>query len=361
MTDLLDYKCPCCAGSIKFDSTTQQMKCPYCDSEFDINSLKELDASLSEEVTEDMSFSAPDCGEWQGSEAEGMSVYVCKSCGGEIVGDSNTAATACPYCDSPVVMTGKLSGGLKPQLIIPFKVTKEQAVEALKKHYQGKKLLPKVFRDQNRLEEIKGIYVPFWLFDANAQASVRYKAEKIRRYSDANYNYTEIKHYSVFRKGSLSYEHIPADGSSQMPDDLMDSLEPFSFEDAREFQTAYLAGYLADKYDVSAEDCTERVQLRMKNTAEDVMRDSVIGYDKVITDASAVNISDSKTTYALYPVWLLTTNWNGEKYTFAMNGQTGKFVGNLPCDKGAYWKYFFLSGGIGAVVLFVLGLILGMM
>ena len=361
MTNLLDYKCPCCGGSIEFNSTVQKMKCPFCESEFEMDSLKEMDASLSEETTENLELAAPETPAWTSPELEGMQVYLCQNCGGEIVADKNTGATSCPYCDSPVVMSGNFSGGLKPELVIPFKITKEQAVEALKKHYQGKKLLPKVFKDQNRIEEIKGIYVPFWLYDAKADASVRYKAEKRRRYSDQKYDYTETKYYSVLRRGKIAFEHIPADGSSQMPDDLMDSIEPFTFSETVPFQTAYLAGYLADKYDVTAEDNMERVKSRMKKTTEDEFRATVTGYDSVITENSNVNISDSKTTYALYPVWLLTTVWNDERYIFAMNGQTGKFVGNLPCDKGLFWKYFFVSFGIGAVIIAAIMILLNLL
>lgn len=351
MTNLMDYKCPCCGGSIEFSSTAQKMKCPFCDSEFEMESLKEMDESLSEEATENLGLASPVADEWTASETNGMNVYLCKNCGGEIVAGENTAATACPYCDSPVVLSGSFSGGLKPELVIPFKVTKEQAVEALKKHYKGKKLLPAIFKDQNRIEEIKGIYVPFWLFDAKADASARFKAEKRRRYSDERFDYTETKYYSVLRRGKIAFEHIPADGSSQMPDDLMDSIEPYTFSDAVPFQTAYMAGYLADKYDVTAEDNMERVKKRMKKTAEDELRATVRNYDTVILENSSLNLTESKTTYALYPVWLLTTVWNGERYTFAMNGQTGKFVGNLPCDKGAYWRNFFISAGIGAAVI----------
>ena len=359
MTELLDYKCPCCNGSIEFNAGVQKMKCPYCDSEFEMEALREMDASLSEEAPDNLQLNAPEADEWTAEETAGMSVYLCQSCGGEIVAGENTAATSCPYCDSPVVMAGNFSGGLKPELVIPFKINKEQAIEALKKHYQGKKLLPKVFREQNRLEEIKGIYVPFWLYDADADASVRYKAQKRRRYSDDKFDYVETKFYSVLRSGSLSFEHVPADGSSNMPDDLMESIEPYDFSGAVDFQTAYLAGYLADKYDVSSEDNAPRVRDRMKASTENEFRATVTGYDSVTTERANISLKNSKTTYALYPVWLLTTVWNGERYTFAMNGQTGKFVGNLPCDKGAYWKWFAISGVIGGIICGIIGALIG--
>ena len=108
--------------------------------------------------------------QWQEGEADGLRSYVCKSCGGEIVGDENTAATSCPFCGNPVVMMGQFSGALKPDLVIPFKLDKKAAKEGLKKHLTGKRFLPKIFKDQNHIDEIKGIYVPFWLFDTDVDA-----------------------------------------------------------------------------------------------------------------------------------------------------------------------------------------------
>lgn len=123
----------------------------------------------------------------------------------------------------------------------------------MQRHYKGKKLLPKIFKKENHIDEIKGVYVPFWLFDADADADIRYKATRVRTWSDSDYDYTETSYYSIGRSGDIGFDRVPVDGSSKMPDDLMESIEPFKFEDAVDFKTAYLAGYLADKYDVTAE------------------------------------------------------------------------------------------------------------
>lgn len=132
MAKMQEFKCPCCGGSIEFDSSVQKMKCPFCDTEFDVGTLSEYAQTVEEEQPEDMSWSDEAGSEWQDGESEGLRTYVCKSCGGEIVGDANTAATACPFCGSPVVMTGQLSGALKPDYVIPFKLDKKAAKERLK-------------------------------------------------------------------------------------------------------------------------------------------------------------------------------------------------------------------------------------
>ena len=354
MAVLQEYKCPCCGGAITFDSTAQKMKCPYCDTEFEMETLKNYDRELRNEQSDDMQWESAAGSEWQQGETEGLRSYVCKSCGGEIVGDANTAATSCPFCGNPVVMMGQLSGSLKPDYVIPFKLDKKAAKAALQKHYSGKRLLPKVFKDQNHIDEVKGIYVPFWLFDADAEANIRYRATRVRAWSDSNYNYTETSFFSVARGGSIGFEKVPVDGSAKIADDLMESIEPFDFSEAVDFQTAYLAGYLADKYDVDAEQSIGRANERIKQSTADAFAATVHGYTTVMPESVSVRLQNGQAKYALYPVWLLNTTWNGQKYTFAMNGQTGKLVGDLPLDKSAYKKWLFgLTGIIGAAVFAV--------
>ncbi len=337
MSVLQEYKCPCCGGALEFNSGVQKMKCPFCDTEFEMETLEAYDNQLENEQESDMSWDANAGQEWGAGEADGLKTYVCKSCGGEIIGDETTAATSCPYCDNPIVLMGQFSGSLKPDYVIPFKQDKKAAIEGLKKHYEGKILLPAVFKDENHIDDVQGVYVPFWLFDADAAASIRYKATKVRRWSDSNYDYTETSYYSVRRGGYIGFNTVPVDGSSKMPDELMESVEPYNFSEAVPFQTAYLAGYLADKYDVTEADSVERANERIKKSTEEEFRKTVTGYSTVTTENTYINLQNAQAKYALYPVWMLNTEWNGKKYTFAMNGQTGKMVGDLPCDNKKYW------------------------
>jgi len=349
---LQEYKCPCCDGAITFDTTLQKMKCPYCDTEFDIETLEAYNLELKTETPGSMDWDTTAGSEWESEESEKLRVYICNSCGGEIVCEETTAATSCPFCSNPVVMLGQLSGSLKPDYVIPFKLDKKAAIEALKRHYHGKKLLPKVFKDQNHIDEIKGIYVPFWLFDADADAHIRYKASRVRTFSDSNYIYTETSYYSVIRGGSIGFERVPVDGSSKIEDILMESIEPFDFSEAVDFKTAYLAGFLADKYDVNSEQSILRANQRIQNSTENAFTSTVLGYTSVTPVSTNINLINGTAKYALYPVWLLNTSWNGQKYTFAMNGQTGKFVGDLPMDKSAFKKWFFGIAGIATALSF---------
>ena len=342
--------CPACKAELNCEGMSGEATCPSCGAEFQMEDLRAYAAQMAEKREDHMNWDTAAGGTWQEGEADGLRIYGCKQCGGEIVADETTGATHCPYCGNPVVLTGHFAGLLKPDLVIPFKVDKKAAIEALQNHYKGKRLLPKVFKEQNHIEEVKGLYVPVWLFDADADASVQYEATKVRRWSDSEYNYTETRHYAVIRGGSIGFENVPVDGSTKMDDTLMESIEPFDISGAVPFKTAYLPGYMADKYDVDAEASIGRANERIKRSTEDAFRSTVTGYTSVTTVDSNVSLENGRARYALYPVWILNTQWNGQKFTFAINGQTGKIAGDLPMDKGLFWKYLLsVTGAVTAL------------
>lgn len=335
MSEILNYKCPCCGGAITFDSGIQKMKCPYCDTKFDIEILRQFEEEALDKDT-DPQWDDPGVDQTaQELEDDGVLVsYVCESCGGEIVSDQNMASSSCPYCGNPVIVMKKLSGMLRPDLVIPFKLDKKTAQERLHSHLKGKLLLPSMFKSENRIQEIKGIYVPFWLYDCDADAEIRCRATRVRTWNTSNYTYTETQHYLVSRGGEIGFCRVPVDGSTKMDDALMQSIEPFDYSEAVDFQTAYLAGYLADKYDQSASDCASCANSRMRKSTVDAFVSTIHGYLTCVPEHTDIRLRQGKITYALLPVWVLNTVYKGKLFTFAMNGQTGKFVGNLPKDQG---------------------------
>ncbi|MCR4678217.1 MAG: hypothetical protein K5679_05635 [Lachnospiraceae bacterium] len=359
MSDLQEYKCPCCGGAIEFNSTIQKMKCPFCETEFEMDALKSYDEALKSEGSNDFTWETSAGAEWNAGETDGMKHYQCKSCGGEIIGDANMAASECPYCGNPITVMSQFAGGLKPDYVIPFKLNKEAAMDKFAKHLKGKKLLPRSFTAGNHLESIKGIYVPYWLFDTDVDANIRYKATKKSRWEDSKFKYERTDYFSVVRSGKIGFDKVPVDGSTKMDDTLMESLEPYKFKEAVPFQTAYLAGYMADKYDVDAETSVSRANERVKVATERAFKETVEGYDSVDTENSTIQLKNGVAKYALYPVWILNTTWNDQKFVFAMNGQTGKFVGNLPCDKSLLWKNFFLTSGVTFVAGVLVAMLLG--
>lgn len=278
-------------------------------------------------------------GDW-GADAAGMKAYNCPSCGAELICDESTAATSCPYCGNPTVVPGQFGGTLRPDFVLPFKLSKEDAVAALKKHYKGKVFLPKSFTAGNHIQEIKGVYVPFWMFDGEAEGDARYAATRSRTYRSGDYEVTETEHYDVFRSGSVAFEKVPVDASSKMPDDYMDSIEPYDYTELKPFSTAYLPGFLADKFDVTVEQSRERADKRCENTLAAALRDTVKGYNTCTSKGGSTSLKRGKVHYALMPVWMLNTKWNGKDFLFAMNGQTGRLVGELPVSRGRFWALF---------------------
>ncbi len=351
-TQVTNYQCPACTGPLHFDEQSGKLRCDYCESTYTVQEVEELFAQKNARA-EEQPLQQEASSEW-GEDAAFMRAYNCPSCGAELICDETTAATACPYCGNPAIVPGQFSGSKKPSRIIPFKLSKEQAVEALKKHYQGKPLLPKAFSEESHLQEIKGVYVPFWLFDGEASADVAFKTTRTHTHTTGKERIITTDHFEVWRKGTVAFSHVPVDGASKMPDSYMDAIEPFDYGELKPFSLSYLPGFLADKYDVPAEECTPRVESRCRNSALDAMRSTVVGYESCIPVREDVSVRCSEVEYALLPVWLLSTKWKDQTYLFAMNGQTGKLIGNLPVSWTRFWMWF---GGIFAASAAVMSLI----
>ena len=351
-----NYQCPSCTGPLHFVGESQMLECDYCSSKFSIEEIEKLYAEknmVAEENFEKDKQNEWDTSnlstDWDGQE-NNMRAYSCTSCGAELICDEHTAATRCPYCGNPTIIPGQFSNELKPDYIIPFKLSKDVAISKYKEFYTGKKLLPKAFVDENMISEIQGVYVPFWLYNCQANVEVTFDGTKTRMYRVGDYRMTETSHYDVARKGNVSFSNIPVDASVKMVDDYMDAIEPYNYEDLTPFSCAYLPGYLAEKQSVTADKSFTRIEERAKNTALNVIRADVMGYETLMPRSQHIEIEKGKVHYALLPVYMLTTKFQGQSYMFAMNGQTGKFIGNLPVDNGKYWKYFFaIAASITAI------------
>ena len=375
MEDLFSCTCPCCGGSLKFEASLQKVKCEYCDTEYEVSDLKELNAS-SNTIEENTEWETAATDEF--SESDSLNVYLCETCGGEVMCDENTTSTTCPYCGNPVLLKGRLTGGLKPNYIIPFKLEKDAAKDNLGKYFKGKILLPNDFKKLNEVKEVTSLYVPYWIFDASVNGMAHFGATKRRTWTDSNYRYTETRYYKVIRGGNIAFEHLPVDASKKMDDKMMESIEPFNFSEAKDYNNAYIVGYAADKYDVSKEETFERANVRIKEGTVDAFRSTIHGYSTVTFENANINYESNSAAYAMYPVWTLNSEYKEKKFQFAMNGQTGKIVGNLPISgiKSFLWFFFsfiLIAGAafgityaiaseeeMGLVIAIVAGLVIGL-
>ncbi|HBB43208.1 MAG TPA: hypothetical protein DCZ74_06795 [Treponema sp.] len=377
---VINYQCLACGGGLQFNPTTGKLICEYCDSTFTIEEIEKAYGTqqssakpeTAENQTEDSSSADADSfdgaepkwdtenlsSDW-GADAANMKEYNCPSCGATIICDATTAATSCPYCDNPTVIETQFSGSLRPDYVIPFKLKKQEAINSLKEFYRDKKLLPKEFAEENHLQEIKGVYVPFWFFNGKAHGRAVFETTTSSSHISQNTETTTVRHFECVREADIEFDKVPVDASEKMPDDMMDSLEPFDYSEMKDFSTAYLPGYLADKYDVSVDKCFERANKRCAETCLKTLRRSVGGYDTCRLLSKNITLEKGVVNYGLLPVYLLYTKWSDQRFLFAVNGQTGKVVGNLPVSKkkavgrflGTFLTALVIGGAIAAVIL----------
>ena len=226
---ITNYKCPACTGPLHFVGASGKLECDYCGSSYSVEEIealyqeKDKQAAQAAAKAEQKAAIQSDEGEWTQPEGAdwaepGMKSYTCPSCGAELICDETTAATSCPYCGNTTIVPGQLSGMQKPDYIIPFKLSKEDAIAALKNHYKKKPLLPKAFSAQNHIDSIQGIYVPFWLFNGSTSANLSYHCTRVEKHQEGNYDIINTDHYSVQRSGTVKFERIPVKASSKLPE-----------------------------------------------------------------------------------------------------------------------------------------------
>ena len=348
------YNCPCCGGPLKFSGESGKLECASCGNSYEPEALEMM---TPEESGDEINFAR--AAERFGTGESGVQGYVCKNCGAELMADETTTATECPYCGSPTILPDRIEGGVKPEKVVPFVVTKEQAQKQFEDYFKGKRLLPNIFLNgRNRISEMRRLYVPYWLFSCDARADIVYDAEKERTERRGEWEITRTAHYAVRRRGGMCFENIPVDGSVRLDDKLTESLEPYDLSAAIPFRSAVLAGAMADHADADCEACEKRAVERVEHSVAQTMRETVKGYTSVTERSRSIRTQNGKAAPALLPVWLITTEKEGKTYTLAINGQTGKLTCDVPADKK---KALIWGGGMFAGLCGIAALILALM
>lgn len=352
----LDNKCPGCGAPIFFNPKLNKWKCAYCNSEYTLKEMQKFNNASNEKYNGDTKEEKVEKEEVKKNrlpKEKDHTVYIshkCKNCGAEIVADEQTSATFCVYCGSTAILQSKLSGEFQPELIIPFKTEKEQAIQAFVNLKKGRPFVPKDFTSQENIEKIKGVYIPFWLYDIFVSGSVNCDGKRITSWTRGDTRYTKTDTYAINRTGEMLFTKVPVDGSTRFANDIMNSIEPFYYEDIQEYNHAYLSGFYAEKFDVTSEDAFEDAKNRSLNSGKDIMYNDSRGYNTKIVVENSLSAKKENSRYALLPVWMVNVNYKDKMYIFAMNGQTGKFIGDIPLDKKKAW--------IWGILIFI-GLFLG--
>ena len=345
--NVLEYKCPCCNAALTFEESSQKMACKHCGNDFDMDTVKAFHEP--EEAQNPFS--------WDDDKSNNHAplVFQCPSCGAALDADSTTVSTFCEFCGNAVILADRTSTFLKPDAVLPFKTSCDDAKEAFQKLCKKKRLLPKDFMQVHRVEKISGHYVPFWLYSCDSQLTGKFRATRVRTWSDSSYRYTKTDHFLLTRGAKAKFDKIPMDGSAKMDDTLMESIEPFDYDQMVDFNNAYLVGYFADKYDVEAKKGESRIRQRVSTTMDEMVYASCVGYSSVVPIGKNLDIQHSKAKYVLLPVWMLQTEYKGAVYTFAMNGQSGKMTGTFPICRTKSLIWF---GGVCAAVTALVSAIL---
>lgn len=378
----VQLKCPACGAPINFDVPSGKMKCDYCGATFSVAEVNQFNgistanqelkaayqkqsgadsATTETDTTVQSAQSSSDSDKGQPGWIEPPATYLdevtgqqtaqfqCDSCGGEIICSPDTVSTKCPWCNNNFVATGQLVRTRVPDRMIPFGITKEQALAAFKQQTSRLKLLPKAFKNV-RIDDIQGVYIPYWLYDATVSGQAVFSCEKTSHWSDSEYRYTEHSVYDVTRSANVAYLDVPVSGTSKVDRALTEAIEPFDYSTSVDFSPAYLTGFLTNKYDVEAKTANPRALERMQDSTADFLRDSVIGYDRVEVCDFSVQPAFGELEYVFLPLWLLNVNFQGKNYNYAMNGQTGKLVGTFPVSKAKYWLGLLSITGISTVI-----------
>ena len=368
----IQYKCPNCGADMAFDSTTGMLRCASCGRTENIEKMADHhdipeDGTVSYEMDEDDARAAGEAFEkdyedasdtdeptdhstFHGDEA---TEYHCKNCGAVLITEAQTTATTCSFCGAAVVLGDRLSGSLAPAKVIPFSISKEQAQEAFKKWCKKGRLTPSDFMTADRIKNITGLYIPFWLYDLNGRGEVQATCTRVRTYPSGDWIYTETKYYEVYRKVDLNYSRIPCDASKKMEDGMMDKLEPYQYTNLKDFNMPYLAGYISEKYDFDDKQMLPRIKERVGAYVNSYIRSTINGYSSVSVHTENINIREKKAEYALLPVWMVCYDYRQAEHIFMMNGQTGKIVGKPPLSKAKIAAWF-TGVSAGSFIIFQL-------
>ena len=277
--------------------------------------------------------------------------YTCSSCGGSISVGALSVTGRCPFCGNPIVFMDKYHAQkFAPDYIIPFRIRQETFLARWEREYSKFRFLPDSFRKSLAITTLTPKYVPFWLYDIDAEGSVTCRLEKIHReYGDKKNFYHTI--YDCSARGSMSFTRLPQDGSIGMDDDISHALEPYDLQHAKAFNYAYLSGQNAEIFDMNSIFSFRQARLRAEETfvrflanADDYSYYKVTGKQLKIIPRSA--------QYALFPIWYMELEWKSDLYRIAMNGSTGKFVCDVPTSLE---KLLVFLAGVG---LFLWGLAL---
>ena len=324
------YDCPNCGGNLRFDISLQKLHCDYCGTDLDPYSYEKKKDAVESQVFE-------------------TTVYTCPQCGGEIMTTNVSATGFCTYCGASTILDSRIRNEKRPARIIPFQKTKEDCKKSFAAMMRRSLYAPKELKSPEYLENFRGIYIPYWMYDFKINQIKGMRGSTSARHGD----YIVTKHYSLNCDMDTSYNGVSFDASSSLDDSLSESIAPFDANGAKDFTPSFLCGFYADTADVPANTYKGDALSLIAEDVVDRAKSQIFPGRGAVTPADPERVlrySSSKPACAMFPVWFLTYRHKDRVAYAVMNGQTGKISSDLPIVEGKY-----LAGSlIFAVPLFFL-------
>ena len=342
------YKCPSCGAAIEFKPALQKFSCDYCLSEYTEEEIASIYKDLEEEVKEEH---AEETLKDNRDMQDHLASYDCNSCGATVVTDDTTTSTFCYYCHNPVIISDRLSGSFKPNKMIPFTIDKEKAQETFLNWASKNRYVPREFYSSSQLEKITGMYLPYWWADCKVDVDYEGEGNIVKVWNEGGREFTETNKYNIVRKGNIQINNVEELAFTKIDNDLLNGIAPYNENEAINFSMPYLSGFFAEQYNISEEEIIPKIEEQINKYSATLIRDTMPDYSSVNEKINKTNILTKEMNYTLLPAWILTYQYEGKTYVFAVNGQTGKSFGELPINNK---KVFGVAAGIFALTSIVL-------
>ena len=324
------FFCPGCGGNMVFDIKNQILKCPHCETELPIDSTGSVQEYSFDEICDsDLSDNWTD---------EVFSIE-CRSCGAEVITSQQETTTSCLYCGSSHILQKKQTSGIQPEGVIPFKITKQDADKKFGEWVKKQWLAPNDFKQLYQKSELKGVYVPYWTYDAKTsgvyQCRVGTYYHVTRRHSNGQtVRQRKIKWRRVQGFVSDDFDDVLVGASSNISEVMLRKVEPFDTQKALPYQTEYLSGYIAEHYTLGVKDGFKIAQQRMCESLGQKQEIELLRrYDCVDTMNVIASYEDVTFKHILLPIWIISYHYKDKNYQFLLNGETGKYYGDYPKSK----------------------------
>ena len=330
--------CKNCSHALVFNPRSQMLECSYCGSSFAPEEIQ----SEAKEFREDLK--AENAAEIYNSQDEKLMdcyIYSCSECGGEIIVNGTEASTTCIYCGNPNVVFSRIAKQKQPEFIMPFRITKEDAVKRARDTIRKGAFVPRAIK-KFPVDCCRGIYLPYWIVNGTyydtviVEGSVTEDKKTVKRYFG--------------RTGHLKFKDLPIDASKALSDDSSSKLEPFDLTHLKPFDEDYLAGFYSNVSDVTYSDVRMAAQKRGQEFFAEAAIKDVDAFDKKVVDSYPSIQVDTDVKYAMLPAWFITFDYKDKHHTILVNGDTGKVVCALPWKK-ALFNTLLLTIAVIATVL----------